>query len=218
MSGKNINMRKKYINLPKGYLSYTQMSLWKSNPKKYGQLYFDDRTELGSYNNSMEYGKIFADALENYKETNDLLTDAAILLLNKYDVRDKEINAEIKTKDGWIRVMGRPDTLNSKTLDFREYKTGKQPWTQAKANKHPQLFFYAMIIYLVYGIAVNDCYLDWIETENTPEGIKPTGTIKSFKVEVGLRKILETIAETIKVAKEIEVAYAMHEKRLEDQF
>ena len=37
----------------------------------------------------MEYGKVVADALEKGVQTGDLLTDAGMLLLPKYDVADK---------------------------------------------------------------------------------------------------------------------------------
>lgn len=211
-------MKKKYIELPKGYLSYSQIQSWRGNPKRYKEVYFDGRTEFSIYNEGMEYGKQFADALETYTDTNDLLTDASILLLAKYDVRDQEIRAELKTKDGCIPLLGRPDTMNSKTFAFREYKTGKQPWTQNKANKHFQLYFYAMLIYLKYGVVVEKCHLDWIETEVVNNKTQPTGKTLSFPVKIGLRKILETMSETIVVAKEIELAYASHITRPEDKF
>lgn len=203
-------MKRKYIGLPKGYLSYSQIQMWKSSKERYKGIYFDNRTELAIYNDSMEYGKQFADALENYRETDDLLTDASILLLAKYDVRDKEIKVDLKIKEGYISLLGRPDTMNSKTYAFREYKTGKQPWTQNKANKHFQLYFYAVLIYLKYNIVTEKCHLDWIETEKISDKIQPTGRIETFPVKIGLQKILETMAEITRVAKEIEIEYASH--------
>jgi len=211
--------KKKYIQLPKGYLSYSQITMWRSSPARYKELYFNGRQEFALNNNSMEYGKKFAEALEFERDTNELLTDATILLLPKYDIRDQEMNAEIKTKHGWLRVTGRPDTFNSKTCEFREYKTGKVKWTLSKAQKHLQMRFYAMIIYLNFGKALGDAYLDWIETEKLPDGtIQPTGKTQSFKVDIGLPAILQTINETIKVALEIELAYASHVRPPEDEF
>ena len=215
--------KKKYLQLPKEYLSQSQISIWERSPDKYATMYFDGDINKTVYNDSMGYGKEFADALENYENTDNLLTDAAILLLQKYDVRDQEMFAELKTKHGWIKLLAKPDTFNSKTCEFREYKTGKVAWTQNKANKHFQLFFYAAVIYLKHGVVLDHCYLDWIETAESvitdPDDflvgtmrVQPTGKIKSFKVEVGLPKILETLARIIKAAKEIEIAYASHIK------
>lgn len=159
----------------------------------------------------MEYGKVVAEALEKERETGDLMTDSAMLLLVKYDLRDQEITTEIKTKEYIVPVIGRPDTLDSVTKAFREYKTGKGRWTQNKAQKHPQMRFYAMLIYLKYKTLTKEAWLDWIETEKTPEGIKPTGRVESFHINLTMTDILETMKETVEVAKEIEIAFASHE-------
>jgi len=216
-------MKKKIIQLPKGYLSYSQKELWKNDPKRYKQIYFDGRDELRVSNSGMDYGKIVATALETEKDTDDLLTDSAMLLLPKYDIRDEEISTEFRTKEGWISLIGRPDTLNSKSFDFREYKTGKTKWTQKKAQNHPQMRFYAMLIYLKFNKLLHDAYLDWIETETviieaeegiinsfTKKEIRPTGRVESFRVTFTLTDILNEMAETARVAKEIEIAFASH--------
>jgi len=202
--------KKKYIQLPKTYISYSQCQMWKNSKDRYIQLYFNNCDEFRLNNSGLEYGKIFADALEHENETGDLLTDAAMLLLPKYDTRDKQIDTEIKTKYGWIKVIGRPDMLNSITKAFRETKTGRVKWTANKAQKHPQMIFYAMLIYLAHGVALKEAYLDWIETEETPEGVKPTGKVETFHVTFTFQDILECIAMTSRVAKEIEIAWASH--------
>jgi len=211
-------MKKKYIQLPKGYLSNSQKELWKSNPKRYIELYMNDNQAMRLNNSGLSYGKFVADALEKGIETGDLLTDAAMLLLPKYDVADKEIRTTIKTKDGCFDILGRPDSLDSKTKNFIEFKTGKGKWTLAKAQKHPQLLFYALLIYLTYGIVLNETKLIWIQTEDTddlisyPEGIKPTGHVETFKVTFTLADILVCMADTIRVAKEIELCWVAHVK------
>jgi hypothetical protein len=216
-------MKKKYIQLPKTYISYSQCELWKHDPERYKKLYMDGNQAYRLNNSGMDYGKTVATALENEESTGDLLTDAAMLLLPKYDVRDKEIQVETKTRDGWLKIIGRPDYLNSETKEFYETKTGKGKWTLAKAQKHPQMIFYAMLIYLAYGVVLKDAYLNWIETEDViephspsdwlPEDrkvIKPTGHVETFKVEFKLKDILNCLAETIRVAKSIELAWIAH--------
>lgn len=201
---------KRYINLPRKYISYSQIAMWKSAPERYKGKYFDGRDELDVINDSMVYGTKFADSLEHDMETGDTLTDTATSLLKKYEVRDKEMRVDMKTKNGWITLLGKPDTYNPETGEFREYKTGKSKWTQSKAEKHLQLRFYAVVIYLLHGKVVKDCYLDWVETHETMDGIQPTGRIESFKVKLGLPVILQTMAEIKKVAEEIELAWAGH--------
>lgn len=191
------------------------MTLWKTDPKKYAAIYFDGRDELRTTNPAMEYGKRFAEAMEFERETGDLLTDAAILLVSQYDIKDQEMVAEMRTKDGWVKLLGRPDRLDSVTKSFIEIKTGMNAWTQAKADKHPQLKFYATIIYLIHKVVPPSVKLIWIETERTQSDIhgveiKPTGRIETFEVQITLKDILATMAEVSRIAKEIEIAYVSH--------
>lgn len=97
------------------------------------------------------------------------------------------------------------------TKDFYEYKTGKIKWTQNKAQNHLQMKFYAMLIFLAYGVRLSKASLIWIETFKDTDGkIKPTGHVEKFDITITLKDIMETMALTSKVAKEIEIAWASH--------
>lgn len=209
-------MKKKIIQLPKGYLSYSQIQMWKKDRERYEHIYFDG--EKANYtNDGMEYGREVASMLEDGVESDDALTNMAMALLPKYDIRDQEIRTEFNTKDGWVGILGRPDTMDSRSFAFREYKTGKTKWTQSKAQRHPQLKFYQMLIYVAHGTLLRETYLDWIETEKVEEfvdgipviSIKPTGRVESFRVILTMNDLLETMAETTRVAREIELAWIM---------
>lgn len=202
-------MKKKYIQLPKGYISYSQIALWLRDPKQYKDIYFDGRDELRTSNAGMEYGKVVADALEKGIQTDDLLTDAAMLMLPKYDIADVEFRAELKVKGGWIQILAKPDSLNSKTKAFYEYKTGKTAWTAEKAQSHLQMHLYATAVYLTWKI-IPQAKLIWIETYWEDGVVKPTGHVEEFPVIITMRDILDTMALTSRVAKEIEVAFAAH--------
>lgn len=204
-------MIKKYISLPHDYLSHSQMVLWQSDPVKYKALYFDGRDELRTTNSGQKFGKEVADALEANRDTGDILTDAAMLLLPKYDLMDQSFIAEFKEKGGpWLKIIAKPDTFNTITHEFRETKTGKQPWTQSKAQKHPQMIFYAIAIWLKYGTMNTNAYLDYVQTEQTPDGIKPTGHVESFEVTFKPEDYYEFQAKMLKVAHEIQEAWAAH--------
>lgn len=207
--------KKKLIQLPKGYISYSQVVMWDKDRPRYEKIYFDGK-DAKFTNSGMDYGKEVATALEEDEDTGDLLTDAAMLLLPKYDVRDQEIRAELKTKDGAIMVLGKPDTRDSISWAFREYKTGKaKSWTQRKAEKHVQMKFYAMLVYLASGKVLKEAWLDWVETEvikSEMDGfpiqtVVPTGHVEHFRVPLALNDILEMMALTSRVAKEIEIAW-----------
>lgn len=215
---------KRFISLPKGYLSYTQMQLWRTDPKRYAQLYFDGRADLSWSNRGQGYGKIVADMLEKGLETGDLLTDAAMLLFEKYDVADQRIDVDVKTPYGWLSLQAKPDSLDSATKAIIEYKTGKghNPWDQRKAQNHLQMWFYAVVVWQKFGVMLPGAKLIWMETEDVPpyeviiEGkkeiltIAPTGRIETFDVHFSKAGLMDALARIIKAAHEIEVAWASH--------
>ncbi len=213
-------IKKKIIQLPRGYLSYSQKQLWKNDKARYASIYFDG-VKNNHTNPAMDYGKLVADALEKQKETGDLLTDSAMILLPKYDVADEEFRATLKCKQGEFEVLAKPDTRDSRSHAFREYKTGVTRWTQKKAQSHPQMRYYAMAIYLKWKKLLREAHLDWIQTvsEDTIDAdgipstnIIPTGHVESFRVTFTLTDILEEMADTARVAKEIEIAWMSHVK------
>lgn len=206
---------KRHIQLPRGYLSYSQVQLWLSDQDKYAKLYFDNRNDLRTSNLGQEYGKVVADLLEQGKRSDDVLTDTALSLIPKYDIADKEIRTLVKTKDGVFYLLSKPDSMDSATKNFLEYKTGKTRWDESKAQNHLQLKMYATGIYHEFGVIPNDIRLVWIETYTDisvdgTKSVKPTGNIYNFKVAYTLKDILETTALLTRVAKEIEVAYVTH--------
>ena len=210
--------KKKIIQLPTGCLSYSQVSLWQADRNRYKEIFFNKKDSVRFMNEGMVYGKVVADALENATETGDLLTDTAMSLLKKYDVRDQEIATSLKTVDCEIPLVGRPDTMDSKTFAFREYKTGKVKWTKKRAQGHMQMKFYAMLIFLKHNKALKEAYLDWIETVTEDGVVKPTGHVESFRVIISLSDILDTMALVSKVAKEIEVAWTTYIPPPEEPF
>lgn len=182
-----------------------------NDPERYKKLYFDERDDLRTSNAGQEYGKVVADLLEKGERSDDVLTDTAMFLLEKYDVADKEIRTVLHTDDGDIPLVLRPDSLNSETKDFLEYKTGKNAWTPEKAQNHIQMHFYQAGIFCEYNVALKKAKLIWIETHvNDKAIIEPTGRIESFDVHFTTKSRLETMALIAKVAKEIEIAYAQH--------
>jgi hypothetical protein len=174
-------------------------------------LYYEGDQSYSLSNSGLNYGSLFAKALEIGEDTGDLLTDVALDLLPKYNVRDKEIVVDMKTVGGAVTLLGRPDMLDDETFAFREVKTGKVKWNQKKADKHLQLKIYAVLIYLTKKVVPPSVYLDWVETFQDTDGeVTPTGHIESFKVDITLKDILETMALISKVAKEIELDWASY--------
>lgn len=193
---------------PRGYLSWTQISLWLRSPETYVRRYMYDGEDIK--NARMDFGSKVATALETGEPSDDELVNQLVTLLPRYDdeVREQEFKVPFDLKEGSTFLLGKLDKFSPRKLAIREVKTGTQKWTQIRANKHKQLLHYAALVWLEYKQLPSEVYLDWAQTEVTDDGsIVLTGSIRSFKVKIDLRDILEYLATAAKVAKEIDARY-----------
>jgi hypothetical protein len=192
--------------LPKPHLSWSQLSCWISNPVRYRKEYFEVGQKLDT--KYLRFGKGIAELVEKglHKE---LLPDLVV-----YDKPE----FEIKTEVFGVPILSYIDSYDSKENVFREYKTGKNPWTKAKVIKHGQLVFYAVALKHSCGKIPEYCDLDWIETKEggvevedfwrqNEKMINVTGRIVSFHRtfhEIEIEKMEKLI---VKSAEEISKAY-----------
>lgn len=192
--------------LPKPHLSWSQLSCWLSNPNRYFREYFEAGDKLDT--KYLRFGKGVAKLIEEGKHKT-LLPD--LILYDKPEY-------EIKTNVLGVPILSYLDTYDSVKNVFREYKTGKLPWTKAKVVKHGQLVFYATALKHSCGKIPEYCDLDWIETkEGTVEvsdfwrenenQINVTGRLMSFHREFDEREIEKMENLIVKVANEISEAY-----------
>lgn len=194
------------ILLPRGYLSYSQWKLRKKNPGKYNDIYFFGGKSFT--NAGMRFGKIVAEALET-GETQDPTIKALMSILPRYPRPEHEIKTRVNTNEGVLTLLGKLDTFFMRGKTFREYKTGKTKWTQAKVDKDEQITWYYALVYLEYGhLPEKKAWLDWIETEYE-KGEKPklTGRIESFETDRTMGDVLELLADIHKVALDISGEY-----------
>lgn len=202
------------IVLPKGHLSWTQMSTWISNPDRYKREVFENGKKLDT--KYLRFGKGIATMIEEGKHK-ELLPD-----LEVYDTPEHEIRCIV----AGIPVLAYLDSYDSVTTNFREYKTGIHPWTQSKVQKHDQLVFYATALKWCNGKMPEYCDLDWIETREQKEEtndfwregdkiIQVTGRIISFHREFDEREIERMEQLIIRSATEISEAYRKHIEQLD---
>lgn len=192
--------------LPKPHLSWSQMSCWLSNPLRYRKEYFECGEKLDT--KYLRFGKGVAELIETGKHK-ELIPDLVV-----YDKPEYEIRTEIKG----VPVLSYLDSYDSKGNVFREYKTGKIPWTQTKVQKHDQLTFYATSLKWSIGKIPEYCDLDWIETREgavevddfwreNEKIVQVTGRLKSFHREFDEREIERMESLIVRVATEISEAY-----------
>lgn len=193
----------KTITLPRGYLSWTQLNLWEKNPRQYERIYFmGEQPPKSMY---MAFGSEVADDAENGTSERESVK-ALNMLLPTYKTVEHKIDAEIKTQQGLLRVHGRLDTYEP--IRFRERKTGTVGWTQAKVNRHGQIDFYYMLVYLSTGKLPTEAWLDYAETRVNDDGdLELTGNHESYDATRTMADVLRMIARCKKAALEIQAAY-----------
>lgn len=197
---------------PRGYLSWTQIDMWMRNKDRYIANYMLGQG-LDLNNSGLRFGKTASDALEG-GETTDGAMEALVALLPHYSKREHEIRATLKTSKGTVVLLGKLDTYDPKAPRFREYKTGRVKWTQARADRHKQLPHYGALIYLDTGKLPTETWLDWAETAEDDDEVRLTGKIQSFHVALTMQSILEYLALASRVAQEIDAEYRKQLKNL----
>ncbi len=155
------------------YISWSAMNMLERDEEGYIAKYLNGQT--GFSNEAMDFGKVVAEALQDEKSADPHIR-YIITFLPRFDTPELEITAKYKKR----KLLGRPDTIMASFKEFREYKTGRTPWSQTKVDSHGQLVFYATIIFLLKK-KIPTAYLDWIPTEYGEDGLKLTGEIKTFK-------------------------------------
>lgn len=199
--------------LPKTYISWTQLNLWNTNKERYKKEVFRNEEKLDT--KYLRFGKVMAELIEK-GEHKELLPDLVF-----YDTPEHEIRCEI----AGIPILAYIDSYDSVNGVFREFKTGKHPWTQSKVQKHDQLVFYATALKWSTGKMPEFCDLDWIETKDSYEEptdfwreggkkISVTGRIVSFHRTFDEREISRMEQLIIRTANEISEAYLKHIENL----
>jgi len=167
------------------YLSWSQLNLWEQDPDEYIRQYIYG--EQRPQSKEMDFGSKIAKMLEIgvMAEGYEFL-----IYVPKYILSEATIEIGLPHKKGIIPLLARLDSAKDDFSAFYEYKTGKSPWTQARADQNGQVTFYAMCIWLKTR-QIPKCSIIWLPTIDSEGGIKATGEIKEFKTERTLTDIIE---------------------------
>lgn len=117
-----------------------------------------------------------------------------------------------------IQLVGYVDSLALDRGHLYEYKTGKKPWDQKRADTHGQIDMYLLMIYLSERITPERiaCTIYWLPTEENLESMDDDDSTisfsqpfmpKSFKVNKTMKDILLFMNRIKATVKEME-AYA----------
>ena len=178
--------------LPKGYLSWSQMSCWISNKDRYVREYFDDGARLDT--RYLRFGGQFAKMIEDLCTLMERIPNRilAVKELAKEYTFDENMETVLMDLDiegesefqignsgregdthpvclvrGEVPILAYLDKYIHRNNAIQEYKTGLAPWTLAKVQKHDQLPFYG--VGLKWSGKPYPPYADlhWIETRET---------------------------------------------------
>ena len=192
--------------LPRNYLSYSQMQVWLHNKERFRREYFEAGDKLDT--KYLRFGKGIAKMIEDGQHKTILPG------LPVYECPEFEIRCDIEG----VPMLSYLDSYDPTNNVFREYKTGKIPWTLSKVQKHEQLVVYATMLKHSTGKMPEYCDLDWIETQvgglptvdfwHTEEGaVNVTGKIESFHRVFDEREVDRMSLLIVKTANEISEAY-----------
>ena len=110
------------ISLPKGYLSWSQLDVWRRNPDRYKEEYFYDLPKLDT--KYLRFGKWFAKEIEKGRHKK-YFPDLPV-----YDKFEHKMEIEL---DG-VKLLSYIDSYHPEEHVFLEYKTGKAPWSLKKCR------------------------------------------------------------------------------------
>lgn len=179
----------KIYNLPRGYLSHSQVVKVEENPEGYVREYLYGEKRGGTV--YMDFGSVIAEALDGKNDHvgGNLIKD----FIPQYPKSEVEIRCILTRKGKKLELMGRLDCFNPRKHAQGERKTGTKPWTQKQADKSLQLKIYALIHYKNTG-KIPAQELTWMGTEFHGGELRLTGDFKTFHVKQTLKDILETEA------------------------
>lgn len=198
---------------PKPHFSFSSMTLFEASPKTWYKRYILGQKTFET--KFLQKGKEFAQALED-EESEDLIINAMLPYIEKLEAQEVEVSAPFDNEIfPGLKLLGKKDTATGTTATG-EYKTGSVAWDQAKADKHGQIVFYALIDRLNGAeVPPTETWYQWFETETLidAEGRKTvefTGTHEKIKIKVTKAMITNMEKRVLKVLKEI-AAYEYEE-------
>lgn len=179
------------------------MSSWEYSPEQWYDTYI-----LGKHQTSKEltFGSIVDKKLQE---------DPTFLpQVPRYPV----LQHTMKTKLGKIPLIGVADSYDPTIPALADFKTGKKPWDQKRADSTGQLSFYALLLYLIDGIRPDDIelYIHWLPTKEDGDftiSFIDDKDVRSFKTRRTMLQVLEFGIDIKKTIKEME-QYVIHKSNL----
>lgn len=161
-------------NLPKQYLSYSQLDLWQKNKDQYRARYYLNGPSFE--NTETIFGKKIASFLERLSAKKEwgerelkkigVTRDEYLYLKKVKKFKYSEYRIEIEV--GGVPFLGVMDTFSKHFRRIGEFKTGKEPWNDVRVRKHQQLVVYSLLVKSKFRKVDPWVKLIWLQTEYKP--------------------------------------------------
>lgn len=164
---------------PRGYISFSQLSMWEKDPNLYYQIYVDGMDMIRTP--YLNLGTRLDEAIQKGKdEFGDTMINYLVMMLPRYPKMQHRIEVDFEGVP-LVGVLDGFNDSNKKKLICGEHKSGKN-WTQSLADKSDQITIYNLMVWLKYGIIPFENHLHWAKTKvNDEDELFFTGDIKDFK-------------------------------------
>lgn len=200
---------KKY-NLPKQWLSFSQMDMFTNRREQYRREYYTQGIKATSP--EMRYGSHIHKLIETNHDS--------VSHIPRYDMPEYKIFTYVDD----VPILAFLDSYNSLTHEFIDYKTGKTKWTQKRVDELKQLPLYALLIDITTGSNENTlAQVVWIETMKQKgitlgplkggTTIECTGVVKIFDRTITFDEKMDTKEWVLKCAQEISNDFTKWQKR-----
>lgn len=142
--------------LPKGHLSFSQITLWLTAKETYRKKYYPKERPAYAQSPEMAFGNFITEEMEKNNPLFDFIPR-----YDTFEYPQKEKPPVTFSIEG-INIEAYVDQLCLSTVTFREQKTGRTPWTQSKVDKHIQMDLYSTLLKDTFGKVDDECELIWV--------------------------------------------------------
>ena len=168
------------LTLPKGYLSHSQIELWKRSKKDYRIRYYEGKPMY--ITPELTFGKKIAEQYEALHTDEKVQVDSPVLqTVSRGNIAEYKLECELNG----VPVLGFIDSFDESNNTIYELKTGKVPWTQARVERHQQLLMYASCVKALHGKYNPYVKLIWLKTHKV-DGIIEIDGVKCSHPEIQL--------------------------------
>lgn len=194
------------------YMSWSSLNLWKTNKNEYRRRYY--LNEPSFENTATIFGK------EVHK---------------KFEEDESVVGSETSIKLVFhenLKLLGHLDSFDDQTLAIIDFKTGREPWTKFRVQKHGQLVFYSLLVELRHGKFNPNVELHWHETrfknkstefdghilETESRELELTGKVEVFKRRIYKWEVEKMKQEILLTAKAITEDYKQWQNTHKHQY